>query len=286
MGEHVMTLLYKYFPLSPSEEIHKARLLSAIDGWLYFASPISFNDPFEMQPPLLPPTRLEVREAIKALNSHSADFISRPVLKNIHSQITKRFNASEARTISTEWLKKVGVLCLTTDPKNLLMWAHYASNHTGICLGFDNGCVPFKSAQPVAYSDIRSKIPVLGEVCDEALMKSVLYSKSSHWRYEDEWRCVKRPISQDEMQYHKSKLVEDPLLTESIADLLASEGGAGCYQFDTSAIRRVYFGARIEADVRDQIFSVVSEKLSAKSFQLSIDESKYQLNERRHVCSS
>jgi hypothetical protein len=30
-----------------------------------------------------------------------------------------------------------GVACFSEDPRGLLLWAHYAGGHTGICLQFD-----------------------------------------------------------------------------------------------------------------------------------------------------
>ena len=34
-------------------------------------------------------------------------------------------------------IANIGVLSLTEDPKNIVMWAQYASNHEGICIEVD-----------------------------------------------------------------------------------------------------------------------------------------------------
>lgn len=45
----------------------------------------------------------------------------------------------------------IGVLSLTEDPNNLLMWAHYAKSHTGFVLEFDNNHPFFNSVENPIY---------------------------------------------------------------------------------------------------------------------------------------
>jgi hypothetical protein len=33
---------------------------------------------------------------------------------------------------------EVGILCLSRNKKNILMWSHYAKNHEGLCFGFED----------------------------------------------------------------------------------------------------------------------------------------------------
>ncbi|MFC4270173.1 DUF2971 domain-containing protein [Sneathiella chungangensis] len=103
-----------------------------------------------------------------------------------------------------EGLSNSKILCMTIKPNNKLMWAHYADNHRGVVLRFRS--VPafdsaYGSAMPMNYVD---EIPELMDldymadfVCgfrtfdhDERMkiMDKVVYTKSSEWRYEDEWR--------------------------------------------------------------------------------------------------
>ncbi|RLB89537.1 MAG: hypothetical protein DRH50_13580, partial [Deltaproteobacteria bacterium] len=44
---------------------------------------------------------------------------------------------NDIRQIVKELGRKQGVLCLSSDPKNVMMWAHYADNHEGLLLQFD-----------------------------------------------------------------------------------------------------------------------------------------------------
>lgn len=45
---------------------------------------------------------------------------------------------------------ELGVVCFGADYKNPVMWAHYADNHRGVCLGFD---VDERFLFPVEYDD-------------------------------------------------------------------------------------------------------------------------------------
>jgi hypothetical protein len=70
------------------------------------------------------------------------------------------------------------------------MWSHYAKNHTGIVIGFDN-IELWNKIKKVNYSDTRVPVNVGFEIIDDKELDQVLYTKSKAWEYEDEFRrCV------------------------------------------------------------------------------------------------
>jgi hypothetical protein len=82
--------------------------------------------------------------------------------------------------------------CLTPDPVSILMWAHYAKQHTGICLEFDTDQNLFGRALKVTY---RKCLPVITAdlfADQEALTETILLTKSDKWSYEDEYRLLPR----------------------------------------------------------------------------------------------
>jgi hypothetical protein len=79
--------------------------------------------------------------------------------------------------------KTRGLLCFSKRWKSPVLWAHYANNHTGLCLGFD---LASRFAKEVAY--VKERIPK-PRVLDEEFMKQILFSKFEHWSYEHEYRC-------------------------------------------------------------------------------------------------
>jgi hypothetical protein len=82
---------------------------------------------------------------------------------------------------------RAGILCLSKVRDDILMWAHYAGGHKGLCFEFDGSDDRpfFGEAQAVVYDDYRP-LP-LDEDADKQ-MERVLLTKSPHWRYEREFR--------------------------------------------------------------------------------------------------
>jgi Protein of unknown function (DUF2971) len=88
----------------------------------------------------------------------------------------------------------LGVCCFTEDPLSILMWAHYAGNHSGVCLRFRHRsssdlseyCLPVQYRRTLWEARSRPDDSI-GQA--RALIRSVLL-KSSVWEYEREWRLV------------------------------------------------------------------------------------------------
>ena len=80
--------------------------------------------------------------------------------------------------------KTNGLLCFSKTWRNPVLWGHYADSHRGICLGFD---VPRTFLTEVKYVTCRP--PPLPKVLDETFMKHLLFTKFSHWQYEQEYRA-------------------------------------------------------------------------------------------------
>jgi hypothetical protein len=84
-----------------------------------------------------------------------------------------------------------GILCLAEDADNILMWSHYAENHTGFCVRFDTTVDPkfFGSAKQVNYN---TDYPLLNWWKSRLpdIVDSMIYNKSHHWSYEKEWRIM------------------------------------------------------------------------------------------------
>lgn len=101
----------------------------------------------------------------------------------------------------TDLLPKMRVFCVTEDRDNLLMWAHYAKEHTGVVFEFvslpdeDN---PLSVARKVKYVREPPSFLTRGEWIDDILglqrfnlddfSRRYALIKSSQWRYEKEWR--------------------------------------------------------------------------------------------------
>ena len=83
-----------------------------------------------------------------------------------------------------------GLLCFSRGWRNPVQWSHYAGKHSGLCLGFD---IPDIHLGEVNYSGRRLAVAAERFLdpsqIDEASVTKFLFTKFSHWRYENEVRC-------------------------------------------------------------------------------------------------
>lgn len=111
------------------------------------------------------------------------------------------------RQFKNSWNEQVPryrVLCLSENESDLLMWAHYADMHRGAVIRFK--CINdqkshFKDAKPVIYSQsfpflasldnwVNQCIGVGVQLDDKEIFHRIVHTKSEHWGYEREWRCI------------------------------------------------------------------------------------------------
>jgi hypothetical protein len=94
------------------------------------------------------------------------------------------------RAMKHQLASKRGLLCFSRNWHNPVQWGHYAGKHTGLCLGFD---IPDEHLGRVSYA--RKRLVVEAQRFHDPRQVDVetatrfLFSKYSHWRYEDEVRC-------------------------------------------------------------------------------------------------
>jgi hypothetical protein len=90
--------------------------------------------------------------------------------------------------------KDAGILTLTAEPADILMWSHYADQHKGLCLEFDTmrGIDVFRDALPIRYTKTFPQIDGFKFGSSE-LVEPILLTKSEHWSYEQEWRIIRVP---------------------------------------------------------------------------------------------
>jgi hypothetical protein len=183
--------LFRYLSLATSERQQWARNIFAKHE-LFFPSPKTFNDPFDCKVPALEALPKRQRE----------EFIGNFVRLNLPTasrsekrRVGKKLSTKSAFAKTTESLQSnvdaSGVLCLSECHDDILIWSHYADSHRGICLEFKaTNTALFGEAQRVEYAETYTNFPLLGR--DTEQIQRVLLTKSSHWKYEKEWRTIRR----------------------------------------------------------------------------------------------
>jgi hypothetical protein len=282
---------FKYY----TADAAKLTLEKATRRW---TTPILFNDPFDNQFEL----NFEEPSEIKALSNLKGllDSIASPEpvttsqfgsiapfvemlrqanLQNTDFQITEgemaylHEGAIEGMSRVVELMPEVNaemrriladtaILCLSETPDNLLMWSHYAQNHTGVVVKFlslSNVDSPLMLARPVRYTN---HMPRLGfeslmnfEVLRGAIFDTITLTKGQVWAYEKEWRVI--------------ATLRDKCQCFEILPFAREEVGA------------VYLGCNMASDAKGEIIDVTRRTyVKAKIYQAERDRAKFALNFR------
>jgi hypothetical protein len=295
-----LDLLYKYRPFDPAYPTQFERALQMLRaGTIWMATPSSFNDPFDCQPSIIRNKETEQQDLAKilenrldvikkALRTHEqlADRQLQPIArrklvelrrllesglpKDRKYQVLKKYfimppDGDTAFNELKERLDRVGVMSLSATPTQMLMWAHYASQHKGFCLGFERSEGSLLASQsqtkPVNYLDAYpnvdlSTLPVSwsfslgdGGISDsleidiyEPCLQAVIYSKATDWAYEQEWRVL-------------------------------VPRGASLTPYP-SPLKKIIFGLRCEQNSRQLIREAVSEARAERPISFAEIESK------------
>lgn len=187
--------LYKYRSLRFEEDAQHV-CDSIVGSRLYWASPLSFNDPFDCVPTYIyKGTKAEhlqnARRSVEVLG------VGRPrgERRQMLAKGRRRKSGEIADTMaeaSRKLLERMGVCSLTEARDDILMWSHYGDAHAGICLGFEPSlhAIDFAGAFPVLYARDRPQINLIRRSTGHELMEKVLLTKNSGWAYEREWRMI------------------------------------------------------------------------------------------------
>ncbi len=189
--------LCRYRSVSGPAQPRTQRIIET--GLHYFASASSFNDPFDCRPNFtLDSPKDAVRNYLLATWARQAPDLSdaqRQAEVNAILEDPARDpripdnNRLFAATYDSLVAARVGVLCLSEVYDSILMWSHYADCHRGVCLIYETNYEFFAHAQPVRYQKDRPKVNPVVQSNDE-MLDNAIFTKSSDWSYEKEWRIL------------------------------------------------------------------------------------------------
>ncbi|MDA3923426.1 MAG: DUF2971 domain-containing protein [Kiritimatiellae bacterium] len=189
-----ITMLHKYMCANRALEV-------VCTGQIYFPKAARFNDPFDCQirfEQTITPEEF-VEAAFRTYRNDGHDW---PSIKKILDSCLKPDGSitdsklGEIARVANEFQRSnagLGVLSLSEDPLSILMWAHYAQQHQGACVGFRrepcNTLGDGDITHPVEYSDVYPEAR-FAEISSGtgSLSQKVLFTKARDWSYEKEWR--------------------------------------------------------------------------------------------------
>jgi len=223
MKNHNKSYFYKYVSKNTLIKILKHQTMR-------WSSPVLFNDPFDLQgdPFGFPQNELtealikNFRRVIKVPNIETFGEIDPSILglrdawqkgeigdevidkmESKYRMKMKGYNfqlTSDEKQRLNKYLTENRVFCVAEENDNLLMWAHYSDSHKGAVIKMK--CIPdldnpLCAATQVVY---QKELPWIGAIDDMAKhfckigkkpdISKWAYTKSKHWSYEKEWRCI------------------------------------------------------------------------------------------------
>ena len=245
-------LLYRYIP-PPSVEKYWERLrLLVQENRVPLSRPSGLNDPFDCKTlfSLTDATVDDLREFLESTiaryggpKGHDLVEAAMQVAAQNPNNAIESLRRRYIEFHTTE-LDKFGILCFFQTqqeryPKDLLMWAHYADGHRGLCLQFRKDILADNFiCKPVNYVD---RYPTLKEVAaseGEALADLFLFRKSTRWSYENEWRLL----------------------------ALFEQTNDGLLQLPSAALSGVIFGCNVDPNDRERIIDLTQVRRVAQRF--------------------
>jgi len=169
--------------------------------------------------------------------------------------------------------KEIGILCLTEKMDNLLMWAHYTSNHAGFVIEFDEKHSFFHQGeiaghlQKVHYSITRPEVTFLDPTLSDMEIfnkwfKDIFCVKSEHWQYEQEWRMI--------------------VLLKKCQNIIASEINDVClFEIPKSCITGIILGCKMSTENKERILNILRNDNGYRHVsirQAEMDEKEFRLN--------
>lgn len=240
--------------------------------------PLQWNDPFEMRPFYFDDNRPEFVGEL-----FSPEYIA---ILEIEKLINEYFVS----------------LSLTTNPANLLMWAHYAENHRGFLIEFDETNDFFKDTRKILfkipYSNIRpilskqSVINLIQEIVT-TLQKgdgvdlidfqrlTTIFHKSIDWKEEHEWRLITLTNFSNNIDILKKTRssyysfgFDTPAINKIRSDYVA------LFDLPPESIKSITFGCNVNQNLRRKIYFLrESNRLfnHLKLYQALMDNKEYKL---------
>ena len=225
---------YRYISLDSTDNksINKLRDI-IVESTLWLSSRDAFNDPFDIKAKVIiqgGPDKLrnKIKELLKTHKPELGGIQRNQEINRImanQSELLKNINNSTEKSF-----KNIGACCFTTNPRNLLMWSHYANQHKGIVLQFEvaRDTSAFLKTLPVCYVKDYPIINWANETENE--IRKGFINKFEDWAYESEWRIIHAV-------------------------------GANTYiDFEPEALTGVIFGCKSDNNIKDVVNQLLAER--------------------------
>ena len=183
--------LYKYYSDT------KLNFETIKNNSIWYSAPCNFNDIFDCNISI--DDEKIFNNALNLFPDKRGVRTGSPMWKKLKEEINRGLYMLEIQF--NELRNTTGISCFSEREDSLLMWAHYANNHRGICVEYNllniNKELGF-TAVPIIYSNDRTcfdSIDSYGEKDIWEFFIESLTSKSMEWNYEKEWRIIRDQVA-------------------------------------------------------------------------------------------
>ena len=169
---------------------------SISNNMLWLSSPSFFNDPFDC----VINANYNAEAVLSECLGHDYDMAQfllsyGDIKEAAHNVADYLKEENEGKHLYLE--KSIYVTCFS-EKENLAssrMWAHYANNHSGVCVEYDfatvNNVSPF-ACIPVRYTDDYRYLLNPNNINDDVANFLQFFTKAKEWEYEKEWRVAQQ----------------------------------------------------------------------------------------------
>lgn len=240
--------LYHYQPLNLGGGSRDLERLTEIISQkrIYCSNPKNFNDPWDISPCPKEIGPDDFQKAKSIIFQKGAQLkIPADILAEMTSSHKKvqEFFYTHLGNVTDDLSEQVRVYCLTESYNNMLMWAHYASNHSGICLEFRTDNVVFGSAWKVKYTD--GQYDTLDKTKDPM---SIALTKGKDWQYENEYRLLPKTES-------ASRYIEQPFFCVDKEDKIS---------IPNNSLKSIIIGFNAKQDVVEKLIRNIDQDIEIK----------------------
>jgi len=184
-------MLYKYVGNADADETLQYLTWFVEGGTLKATAAVEFNDP----------TEFKVRFSFDATENEKKKRFFELWPNSTEEHCVRWLDTRNTAESHDGWMLRAaslqthGVLCLTHNPTNFLMWSHYAHAHTGFCIGFDDSLTQdLFPKECLMYGDVfyREEPPCINFYTSDGkdLSTALFMHKGVTWQYEQEYRLI------------------------------------------------------------------------------------------------
>jgi hypothetical protein len=175
-----------------------------LNSSLYFPAIKQINDPFDCK--LSFQQEYSLAERVEYFTQFADKDASGFTLEQLLEKYPDNQSFINSRNVIIKKLiNKLGLLSLSKNPKNILMWTHYSNNHTGLVFQFTFGASSecFQRPLLVDYKDEYELLSYTSDFKEEA--PKLMLTKHTGWTYESEVRVIDLDY-QGEKKFKKHEL--------------------------------------------------------------------------------